>query len=322
MDANEQAQTCSDATNDPDTLEISGIKLDVHWPKADQIIEGNQPPVWTEPIKARLLNFKNGKVNFYWDMKVIWQGLSIHTPIVDNIYQNDDPPKIGTNSNWVDLGIKVEKPLLGGDQVMLHVRAVTDDGHIYETNPTWQKVFQIKGRNPSKPSILAQLGDLKYKVIAYQESKFNQFHVYGNPSREANRSPYFPFQGGDPYDIGIMQIHNPRSDAIIWDWTVNITTGQNILSDDISYIRNYYSTMNTKFKDAIPLTVDQMLKAAFCRYNWGNRWQNYWHWIPPNINTGEDGYWDENPPPPAVNHEKSYPEEAWDLYVSPPSDWQ
>jgi hypothetical protein len=341
------------------TLTIEGIELEVDTPNEDQIIEGNQPPVWTKPIKARLVNFKKGNVTFYWKMKVEWNGLGgIYTPIIDHIYQNDDPPKTGTNDNWVDLGIQINNPLLGGDQITLYVRAVADNGNTYETNPIWKEIFQIKGRNPSKTAILTQLGDLKYKVIAFQESKFNHFHAHGNPSKVDNQSPYFPFQGGDVHDIGIMQINNPGSDAIIWDWTVNIATGKSIFDEKYSLAGSYYLDIrNGKTKavnadggfdyrqpdpnddqgnrdtwyycdedgdpnifNAQPMTGDQQLSEAFQRYNK----HTYWKWVPDvDKNPSGPGKWLAYPPNPINDdHTLSYGDECWRLYTNPPSDWK
>jgi hypothetical protein len=137
----------------------------------------------------------------------------------------------------------------------------------------------------------------------------------------------YPLQGGDPDDFGIMQINNPRRfgslcDNIIWNWTTNIDEGKQILRDDIAFIRDWYAPETPEEQKRTPLSEDQILKAAYCRYNLGNNYQDYWNWIGPNVDTGEDGYWDENPPPPQDNHIKSYPEEVWDIYTAPHPDWQ
>jgi hypothetical protein len=287
-------------------------ELEIDYPTEDQIIEGNNPPVWTKPIKAHLKNYNKGNVTFYWDMMVEWNGDAVYTPIADNIYQSAEPIS-GTNDNWVDLGIKTDKPLLGGDQVTLHVRAVAN-GNTYEADPVWQKVFQIKGRNPSKASILAALGDDKYRAIAKHESSFNQFH-----SRDYGEfdgvTPEYPYQGvSDPSDIGIMQIHNPEQyqngDLIVWDWTVNVQQGKDIFTLFYNNTKNYLKSLSglTTFTD------EQLLKEAYCEYNKGF-FIHYWQWNKPDENHGKAGFFSEIVDG-TVKEKKGikYGKEVWGLY--------
>jgi hypothetical protein len=256
-------------------------ELELDYPTEDQIIEGNTAPVWTKPIRARLVNYNKGDVTFYWDMNVEWNGDAVYTPIAENIYQGIVEGTI--NDNWADLEIKTDHPLLGGDQVTLHVKAVAD-GKAYETNPTWKEIFKIKGKNPSRTSILSALGDDKYKAIAYHETGFNQFHkrkyIEDKNKKEGLEGPSmsadFPYQGiDDPRDIGIMQISNPKEkingDAIVWDWTVNVRTGKDIFDENyiraLSYLKKISGMTN--------FTQEQLLKETYCGYN---RYKRYWEW--------------------------------------------
>jgi hypothetical protein len=295
-------------------LTIKGPELVLDYPTEDQIIEGNKAPVWTKSIRARLENYDKGSVTFYWDMKVEWNGDAIYTPIADNIYQNDkDKPINGTNDNWVDLDIKTDKPLLGGDQVTLHVKAVAD-GKSYETNPAWLEIFQIKGRNPSKASILAALGDDKYRAIAQHESKYNQFHIrdYGTFD---GVTPAYPYQGvEDPSDIGIMQIHNPEQyqngDAIVWDWTVNVQQGKDIFILFYKNTNNYLKSLSglTTFTD------EQLLKETYCEYNKGF-FIHYWQWNKPDDNYGKAGYLSQIVDGTSLEKKgRKYGNEVWGLY--------
>jgi hypothetical protein len=305
-------------------------ELVVIYPTEDQIIVGNTPPAWTEPIKARLKNFSKGTVEFSWDMNVEWNGAAgIYTPLDGNIYKGTAS---ATNDAWVDLGIKTDKPLLGGDQVTLHVRAEAKDYGTLEV--TKESIFAIKGKNPFKNDILTVLGDDIYKSVAYTESKLNQFHSKGTRQlgAVADQTPEYPFQGGEDYrDIGIMQINNPRSDDIIWDWSANVKEGKDRLDIGISRAKVYHLRIDKSFiwdgterNKPTPLknnlastdpSENQVFLQAYCYYNndpYGNA--RYWRWIKGDPNRGVAGKWEKETKywPEVVEHANS----VWGAFIN------
>ncbi len=280
----------------------SQAQLEVVPPKADQNITGDNPPKMPKSkIKAQLHYKKNIPVDYSWEIKIKWNGNGgWTTPRNDEMYSGDTT---GQTNKWTDLNINLNAYVRGGQTVTLKVDATTAENSATKSPDT---TFAVKGKNPDTTTVLAALGDLKYKVIAYQESEFHQF-VSG-----------YPRQGDDPNDFGIMQIDSPKTDDIIWDWTKNIQRGKDILDYNFSVTEKFAEDEYPACTDS--LTYDQRLEFAYSLYN---QWKyiTYWQWEQIGPPEEKQYTWVKHPPAAHKHHTKSYAEECWDLYTNPPSYW-
>ena len=183
--------------------------------------------------------------------------------------------------------------------------------------------FRIVGLNPTKTVAKQYLGDLQYQVVAYKESRFRQFGIDHD----------FPLQGGDPNDIGMMQVNNPTDDDQIWHWKRNADAGKRIFDQKYSLAQRYHVDLQngTVYRDhpvmegwygsrenptryaATPLDDNQRVLDGFQRYNRGV----FYRWIPnnPKKDPAGSGKWIAEP-------RNNYGNEAWDIYNGNlPSDW-
>lgn len=216
----------------------------------------------------------------------------------------------------------------------------------------------IKGKNPSRDIMLAELGEFQYRIIAYQESKLNQFAQNGNIL--FNQNPDYPYQGrtsddrnGD--DFGIMQINKPQNDDIIWNWTKNIVAGKAKFNEKYRLAGNYYSdiqngTTKVYDEDADEWTCndpnpnddqgnrDKWYYADSSAHNpikfnaqpmtadqqMSEAFQRYnggtyWKWIPDDKqNPQGTGKWLAYPPLPHEGHTLTYGDECWRLWTQNP----
>jgi Transglycosylase SLT domain. len=126
------------------------------------------------------------------------------------------------------------------------------DGKVYATNPADIKnPFQIKGLNPDQTVVRTEistvaptmvwnyvLSDIRMLyIITYQESRYNQFAPNANIVNR--KDPFYPLQGVDNNDFGIMQINNPTSDDLIWNWKKNVAAGMGVHSDKKRAVARY-----------------------------------------------------------------------------------
>lgn len=193
-----------------------------------------------------------------------------------------------------------ETDMRGGDDITLTVTCTTKvDNKVYSTNPIETKnPFIIKGQNPTRETLVAELKEDLYAAIAWNESTFRQFGSDG-----------YPLQGGrDKWDFGLMQIRNPSKDEIIWDWTVNLKTGKDYLDKCIEKAKVYNERIDKEHiwdgtdvnKPALlnnnPTSTDpnqnQVFLQAYCYYNngyYGNA--RYWRWIKGDPKLEDPGRW-------------------------------
>jgi hypothetical protein len=289
--------------------DVEEIELVVIEPTENQLL---QKEITAEPkmppdmkVKAQLKNY-DGEVNFFIMIPELkWQVPG--TTIITTGYFDGE----STGSGIVEIPFTFPKDYIrGGDDMELEVKAVAN-GKMY--NKKVKKPYKVLGINPTKREMLAELQDLKYKVIALQESNFNQFAP--GPNVECSLTPYFPLQGVNHVDIGIMQINRPTSDDLFWHWKKNIKRGKDILDYNI-WFAGWYT--GKQYPDASPLTEVQKLEMAYSLYNQWN-WKEYWLW---KQEDPEKGFlWKRNPPPAHTGHKKSYAEECIDKFNSHPSDW-
>jgi len=297
---------------------VKGPILKIHkLPDEEKVqkIKGTNPPEMPKPpVKVQLQNYKGGKVNFYWDIWIEWDGRgNWHTPRNPEIYQGTAE---ANNDEIKELEIDLSSFIRGGQTIKLQLKAVAG-GKTYTSKE--ENLFIIKGLNPSKELMLSTLGDLKYKVIAYKESRFNQFAP--NANTECVSEPNYPLQGGtNPDDIGIMQINNPKNDDIIWNWVANINEGKRLLDWNLWYVENMFAKEQyEKHPDARALTYLEKLEMAYALYNnYRETHKNYWEWKVVKKEDDKEIYnWVRNKP---LNN-PNYAEELIKLYNNPQSGW-
>jgi hypothetical protein len=129
--------------------------------------------------------------------------------------------------------------------------------------PTLKLVSSIRGTNPSKDEIRAQLGSIPAQVRAYKESRFRQFGP--------NEMPLF----GPPRGFGVMQIDNPPATARqIWSWKENVDAGLALIAAKAREVDQHYRNIYNTDATIPRLTREQIKLAEYQWYNGG--W--YWGW--------------------------------------------
>jgi hypothetical protein len=323
--------------------EVDGPKLvilDLPNDQKIQKIEGTNPPRMPKPpIKVQLKNFNKGDVKFEWDMIIKWNGRgNFKTPREKEIYTGITKT---TNDNIVDINLDLNAYVRGGQKVILNVKADAD-GNSYHAKK--EDLFELKGLNPDDGVIRNEItavapttvwnyethDEKMLHIITYKESKFNQFAP--NASIKNRKDPFYPLQGSDPRDFGLMQVSKPASDDLIWNWKKNITGGISKFNEKKRSVADYiyaikegrcwgtqwvpqpdgsrkkewkaaqpvrqtwYSNLTKKPKDPIynptSLTEDQRITEIFQRYN---GWA-YYRWVPTDPkNQAGSGVWKEEP---------------------------
>jgi hypothetical protein len=97
-------------------------------------------------------------------------------------------------------------------------------------------VFHIRGTNPTESTAENYIGTTPWFIrgIAKQESgaqngrTYLQFNEVGTLGPNWSDSKYCP-NWGYPHGWGMMQIEDPLSAAVLWDWQINIDVGKYIL---------------------------------------------------------------------------------------------
>ncbi len=276
-----------------------------------QKIEGTNLPKMPKPlIKAYLKNYDGGDVDFNWELKIKWKSDRDRYVTPNDTTESYKGDASGANSDTTDLEIGEylygEANMRGGNQITLHVEATTKkDEKKYTTDVS--NPFIIKGQNPSKATVLAELKGDEYAAIASYESHFNQFAKLSTFKTEYNTTPDFPLQGGDHQDFGMMQINSPwyypnnwyynnndyDCDDIIWNWVTNVQQGKLYFrycydNDATNYHLDYRDPTETAKNT--PLDEEERYCEAYCEYNGGiGAW--YWDWKPPDVMENKPGYW-------------------------------
>ena len=300
-------------------------------PEEIQPIKGDNPPTMPKPlVEAQLKHFSGDSVDFHWSATLKWTTAKgpWNTPSDGN--ESYEGQATGLGSNIVDLRVNFDHfGMRGGNQVTITVTATDRRGKIYPSkviaNP-----FTILGLNPAKSTILSELRDLKYKVIASVESNFNQF-APNSANENVLDKPDYPLQGGKtPADFGLMQVsrqyNESLTDDVVWNWKANGQAGKTIFdafknrSDTLHKTVGFIDkkgTMHLLFPGSTAPTEGVSLRNAYNLYNTGH---HYYRWKLKDIRNPQTGYW-QGFPPLTKPGERCYADKCMDLYSTHPSDW-
>ncbi len=267
-------------------------ELVVTIPKDEFFIDGTPKMPDLKEITATVKNYK-GKVKYHYQLTVKWAPPGSVLDYTQGYGEGKDYYLEADAKDETPLPIDWKTGIRGGDETELSVDAVLEkENKALPTNVQNNK-FEILGENPSLSTMLSTLNGTKYEAIARMESNFNHFGYY---EPRCNSEPNLPIQGGDPNDIGVMQINKPSDDEVIWNWTANVGCGKNMLNfalGDAAVYHLYYPDSTGTAKDN-PLSsqdpYNQQLIEAYCEYNGGyTRW--YWDWMPGDPIKDEAGEW-------------------------------
>jgi parallel beta-helix repeat protein len=201
--------------------------------------------------------------------------------------------------------------IMGGD--MKITVAITIGGIKYEDSI----LIEIRGENPNKEAVKAELGELKYQILAYMESKpkWCQFDKKG--------LPIF----GPPSGYGLMQLDPPPSYKEIWDWKADVKAGKEHFDEDIeaakgyaAYVRNYYGGK----EPVTDLSEEQIFRQAYYSYNAGRAYWKSGKWWPYYVWDAIKDEWVINKD--ASSQGKKYADTAMEylndvLQGKPPKNW-
>jgi len=168
--------------------------------------------------------------------------------------------------------------IMGGD---MNITVATTIGGIkYEDSV----LIEIRGENPDKETVKAELGELKYQILAYMESKPKWCHF------DKNGLPIF----GPPSGYGLMQLDPPPSYSEIWDWKANVKAGKEHFDEDIEAARGYATYVRDYYKGKEPVTdlsETQILTQAYYSYNAGRAYWKEGKWWPYYVWDTEKDEW-------------------------------
>ncbi len=168
---------------------------------------------------------------------------------------------------------------------------------LYDNNYYDEKEFVVKGTNPPKAWVLAELNPIMQK-IACVESRFRNFEARGDGGIG------FPLIGTNDEGkriggIGIMQIYHPRpknrppqkelAPKAIWNWRENILAGKLIFNEKESEAKQLHKNERERLNNErmekglpmcpegipTPLNDEQLKRETLRRYNCGAeyRWE-------------------------------------------------
>lgn len=275
--------------------------------------EPEMPPL---SVKAQLVNY-SGNVNYYVTITKLKWTAPVSGRITTGFFQGS-----ASGTGVVDIPFQLTPTdyMRGGDDVEIDIRAVANE-QIYTIAAPLKNPYVIEGLNPERATVISEISDnAPQKVrnydncdtrilllITWQESSFRQFQG----------SPGFPLQGtNDKNDFGVMQVHNPPNDDIIWNWKKNIEGGFDKYNEKKKTVADYVADINegraypprqpspkdwyadpndrtTQLKfNPSPLTEEQRITELFQRYNGGV----YWRWVPTDSKEPlGDGNWVAQP---------------------------
>jgi hypothetical protein len=118
----------------------------------------------------------------------------------------------------------------------------------------------IGGNNPSHERLRQEIPDLTLQVIAFKESRFRQFGP--------DHSPIF----NEPNGFGLMQLDPPPDPFTIWNWKRNLKAAKSLFGQKVKAAKSYENKIRKQYKDARPLTPEEVLLEAYHRYNGGSHW--------------------------------------------------
>jgi hypothetical protein len=309
MDANEQAQTCSDATNDPDTLIIRGNQPEL---VVYQKVEKEKYLITKEPkmpddvvLCAFLKNApKDVSINYFWTLKVKWVD-PFGTPWEKDFERaiTIDPPKSSMDIWTVDWrDASGDEFFVGGNEITIEARA-TIGSKEYKAKPIVNE-FKILGKNPDLADAYSGLNIYERKIMKH-ESQYQQFNSSdGYPKVHVNSKNEMPSA-----DYGIMMINtsNKPTSEDVWNWMKNKAHGIYLMYDAEDYAEKWPAAIRANnfnrkqhvdvssdiFRKCPDFTADEQLwKETYARYNGCSIKTHYWMWYPPDEKnpTAESGW--------------------------------
>jgi hypothetical protein len=132
--------------------------------------------------------------------------------------------------------------------------------------------YILRGEQPSRQILSAELGTDLLRAICWNESTFRQFDSSGRP--------LINYNGNGTLDIGCMQI-NGGSKSEAWNWRMNVARGREILADKRVQAKVYLDQHGSY--------TDEMLEnETIQRYNGGryHQWDSkkkMWVAVPPSV---------------------------------------
>jgi hypothetical protein len=211
----------------------------------------------------------------------------------------------GQSSTWSPIAIDFQGVVAGGDIVLEVTGSARDDATGVVDALHWSGRNTIRGHNPEPSQVKARLGDLPLQVVAYKESRFQQFGADGLP------------KFGPPHGFGVMQMDSagaPATTAQIWDWKQNCDDGRGVLNAARATIEQHYRNLVAAHPTLPAMTPAQIKPAAYQYYNCGNVG---FYWVP---NADFSG-WDKNVATYTAYGDDAVRIEAAVAAGTPPSDW-
>lgn len=140
---------------------------------------------------------------------------------------------------------------------------------------TRTKTTTIKGNQPSKSAIIAEIGTVTspfdgadLRRVACHESGLQQFSPTGSG---------FPYYGPGG-DAGIMQRCYLRNNNDLWHWRLNVSAGRSTLYTSRNSAQNHLN-YEVNVQGASPYTTQMFREEGIHRYNAGTGSGNeYWEW--------------------------------------------
>ncbi len=153
--------------------------------------------------------------------------------------------------------------------------------------------FKIHGLNPTQADVRGQLASLRHHLIAWKESRFQQFRDnHADVVRNHSDGPFTVLRTPDN-GFGIMQL-TAGSIPInqLWNWQANVdegesridgfTTAANTYNDQVQQGLLWNGTTGgsppnegTAYPNASEFTADQLDRETWARYNSGYRYHDY-----------------------------------------------
>jgi hypothetical protein len=222
-----------------------------------------EPRISPIPIKYNLTGTsQNGDIKYE-----AWVSYNDHGRNEYNGHRVDDPnhpnAPLRGSSPTLSFAVDFGKIVQGGTlNIVVTVHTINSNGETGTLTDT--KTMDVRGTNPSKAEVKAELGDLELQVMAFLESN-QTFEHFDN-----QKLPLF----GPPHGFGIMQLDNPPPTVReLWDWKANIAAGRALFILKQEAVKQHFEEEQQKHPEAPPLTEEQMKLAFYQAYNGGYYWQ-------------------------------------------------
>ncbi|MFL9992906.1 hypothetical protein PQR34_18610 [Paraburkholderia sediminicola] len=232
--------------------------------------------------------------------------------------RNDSVSFQGMSDVWSPIQIDFQGNVQGGIITLSISAPVVDSATGKKDVLQWGQSSTIIGTYPIQNSLIRQyVGDLTYQVLAYVESRFQQFLSDGSP------------KFGNPKGFGVMQLDKaPVTARQIWDWMQNADEGKRRFVAGNGNVIQHYANLKKTSPSLRALLQDEILTASFTYYNGGPRKElpgMGFYYVPAASNDD----WVRNPNPTgdaALNRALDYGDNAMSTLMAvqndhPPVDW-